>query len=128
MITAMPVLMACMRPWSFKTRLAKNGITKPARASTSIAEYWPASRLLKNCLPQRQRPSEHEQHIADDRAGERGFDDGDQPIPQCKNTDNQFGRVAEGRIQQAPGSRANIVLQILGSATNQRGKRDQTQS
>src|SRR6266700_1323517 len=72
-----------------------------------------------------QRGTEDEQHIADDRADDRGFNNGDQPLLQREDADNNFGGITEGCIEQAASDVTNMRCEVFSGKANQRGEGDQ---
>ena len=74
----------------------------------------PAERLRAVAQPADQHAGpEHEQQVADDRAGERRLDDLDEAGLQREEGDDQLGDVAEGRVEDAadlrPGQRPEAL-------------------
>ena len=57
--------------------------------------------------------AEHQQHIADDRAGDRSLDHIEQARAQSHERDNQLRRIAERRIEQAAEAFAQLLRQML---------------
>ena len=72
-----------------------------------------------------QREAEHEQQVADHRAGQRAADDLGQSLVDRDQRDDQLGRVAEGGVQEAADARAGVLGRVLGRLADQPGQRDQ---
>src|SRR6185436_20967573 len=80
------------------------------------------SRWIEALLRVAQAAGEHggaqyEQDIADDGAGDRGLHHIVQSRAQSGERDDQFGRVAEGRVQQAAHAFAGTLRELLGRAS-----------
>ena len=57
---------------------------------------------------------EDEQQVAEDAAGDRRLHQLDQPRAERHDRDDELGRVAERRVEQAPDGRTGAVGQVLG--------------
>ena len=99
-------------------------MTRAARAATRSTT---AIRWLNVCVPCRNPPieharPEHEQQVADDRAGQRRLDDLDQPGLQREERDDQLGDVAERRVEDAADLRAGQRAESLGREADDPGQ------
>ena len=70
------------------------------------------------------RGPEHEQHVAHDRADDRGLDHLVQPCAEREEGDDELRRVAEGDVEQAADPGPGAHRQLLGGAAHQRRGRD----
>ena len=75
--------------------------------------------------PANEREPEHEQQVADDRAGQRAADDLGQPFVDRDQGDDQLGRVAERGVEEAADARARVLRRVLGGLADQPRERDQ---
>ena len=75
--------------------------------------------------PANEREPEHEQQVADDRAGQRAADDVGQPFVDRDQGDDQLGRVAERGVEEAADARPRVLRRVLGCLADQPGERDQ---
>jgi hypothetical protein len=91
-------------------------------ASVSIVACERAPAGLKACC-ERRRPggAEHQKNISDDRAGNRRFDHIVEPGAQRRKGDDEFGGVAESRVQKPPNCVTQPVGQLLGGAAHPPG-------
>ena len=81
-------------------------------------------RLLLIAQPaQEHRQPQHQQHVGDHGAGDAGLDHLDLAGPQRKKGDCQFGRIAEGGVEQAAERGAGMDGEVLGRLADQRGHR-----
>ena len=71
---------------------------------------------------------EHQQDIADDRAGQRCLDHIDQASLQGNEPDDQFRRVAEGGVEQAADPRPEMLSQVLSGRAHQTGQGNDRQT
>ena len=85
-------------------------------------ERSPVEALLR---PDRLRDSEHEQEIRDHAAGERPANDLRQAVPDREERDDQLGRVAEARIQEAADAGTGVLGRMLGRLADQPRERDE---
>ena len=69
------------------------------------------------------RRAEHQQHVADDRAGQGGLDEIGQAFAQRQRADDQFGGVAERRVEQAADAAAEPFGEHARRAADQCGQR-----
>ena len=72
-----------------------------------------------------EREAEDEEEVADDATGQRAAHDLRQPVVDGEERDDQLGRVAEGRVEEAADSRARVVGRVLGRLADQPGERDE---
>ena len=59
--------------------------------------------------PGQRRRAEHQQNVADDRAGQRGLHHRVEPLSQRHDGDDQLRRVAEGGVQKPADAFAGVV-------------------
>ncbi len=116
---------ACM-PWASRWNTA--GTTSPIALRSSIVLPRPAAVRLKRwtgCFnpPTSAARAEDEQHVADDRPGERCLDQVDVALAQCQRADDQLGGVAERRVEQAADPAAEAASQRLGGPPDRRRER-----
>jgi len=57
--------------------------------------------------------SEHQQDVADDRSGDRRFDDVRESSIERDDSDDELGRVAERRVEQPAHAFAHLFCQVL---------------
>ena len=57
--------------------------------------------------------AEDEEQVGEDRADERGLDDGNKARPEGEEGDEQLGQVAEGRLQHAGGAGPEPVTELF---------------
>ena len=86
--------------------------------NSSIVVPMPAAVRLKRLggmfqPADERRRAEHQQHVADDRAGERRLDEIDQPLAQRQRADDQLGGVAERGVEQAADAAAEPFSEDL---------------
>ena len=74
-----------------------------------------------------QREAEHEQQVADHRAGERAAHDLGQALVNGDERDDQLRRVPEGRVQEAADARPRVLGCVLGRLSDQPRERNQRQ-
>ena len=67
--------------------------------------------------------AEHEQRGRDDRAGDRAANDVRQAAADREERDDQLGRVAEARVQEAADAGARVLGDVLGRLTDQERER-----
>ena len=70
---------------------------------------------------------QHEQQVADDRAGDGGLDQLEQAALDGEQGDDQLGCVAEGGVDQPADLGAGVRGQPLGAVADQPGQRDNAQ-
>ena len=70
-----------------------------------------------------EREPEHEQQVADDRAGQRAADDLGQPLVDRDQGDDQLGRVAERGIEEAadPGPVCSAACSVASPISHASG-------
>ena len=73
------------------------------------------------------RGAQHQQHIADDRADDRGLDHVVEPGAQRDQGDDELGGVAEGGIEQAARAFAYPGGEMLGGVPHPGGERQDRQ-
>ena len=73
------------------------------------------------------RRAQHEQRIADDGASQRGPHHLRQTCGQRSQADDDFGRVAEGRVQETTDAMPQALGQDLSGEADQPGERDESQ-
>ena len=100
------------------------GTTRPIVLRSSIVVPRPAAVRLKRCTGWRSPPTsadgaEHQQHVADDRAGQRRLDQVRQSLAEREDSDDELRSVAERRIQQAADATAQVLGQRLGGIADQ---------
>ena len=69
--------------------------------------------------------AEHEQEVRDDAAGERAAHDLRQTVRDREHRDDQLGRVAEARVQEAADAGACVLGCVLGRLPDQPRERDE---
>jgi hypothetical protein len=70
-----------------------------------------------------ERCAEHQQQVADDAAGNRGFDQADAPVVERDDRDDQLGGVAERRVEKSPERRTGPACELLGAEADQARQR-----
>ena len=75
-----------------------------------------------------QARAQHQQQVADDRAGDRRLDQIEQSGADGEDRDDQLGGVAEGSVEQAAQARAGVMRQLLGPLADEAGERDEADS
>ena len=68
--------------------------------------------------------AEHQENVADDRAGDGGFDHTGQALGQSHQRDDQLGGIAEGGVEQPADAMAGAGTQMLGSPAHPAGQRN----
>ena len=71
-----------------------------------------------------EREAEHQEEVADDATRERAAHDLGQSVVDGEESDDQLGRVAEGRVEEPADPRAGVVGRVLGRLADQPGERD----
>src|SRR5262249_45505190 len=66
-----------------------------------------------------EREAEHEQTVSEHRADQRRLDDADEPSVERKQCDEQFGKVAERRLDRAGGSGSESASELFGGRPDQ---------
>ena len=66
--------------------------------------------------------AEDEEHVADDRSGQRGLDEIGQPLTQGQDADDQLGGIAEGRVQQPADAATEMLGELLGGTPDEGGQ------
>jgi hypothetical protein len=98
-----------------------------AESTSSVAPFDAAvalKRMRSNLKTAGQdAQAEDEQDIADDRTGDRRFDDVVEATLQRHERDDQLGGVAERRIEKTAEARTGAFGQDLGGAAHQAGER-----
>ena len=74
-----------------------------------------------------QRGAEHEQQVADDRAGDRGVDDGDLVIEDQEGGDDDLADVADRGVQDSADPRSGRDAQLLGGVAEEVREREDRQ-
>ncbi len=68
-----------------------------------------------------------QQDVADDRAGDGGLDEIQQALSDGENRDDEFGGVAQRRVEQAADAGAGVRRQLFGGVPEESGHRDDSQ-
>ena len=72
-----------------------------------------------------ERGAEDEQEVPDHASRERAADDLGQPLVHRDQRDDELGRVAERRVEEASDSRAGVLRGVFGGLADQPRERDQ---
>ena len=86
------------------------------------ADRGEALDLVLEAAGQERRP-QHQQQVADDRAGERGLDHVEHAGAQRHQGDDQLGGIAQGGVEEAADALAETGCQLLGGDAKQTGQR-----
>jgi len=74
-----------------------------------------------------EREAQDEEEVADDATGERAAHDLGQPVVHGEERDDELGRIAERRIEEASDPGARVVGRVLGRLPDQPGEWDEGQ-
>ena len=101
-------------------------------ASSSRMAFRPACFEVEALLAmaqtaQQESHPQHQQHVPQDRAGDRGLHQVQQPLTDGHHRDDQLGRVAQRGVQQPANARAGIQRQRLGRFADIASQRDDRQ-
>ena len=104
------------------------GNDEPDRAEQQHRRAEPGRRAIEPLhrmaeAADERRSAEHQQHVADDRSGQRGLDQIGQACAQRQRADDQLRGIAERRVQQPADAAAEMLGQLLGGAPHVGGQR-----
>ena len=109
------------------------GKTSAATARASIAPAMPAAVRLKPKIDsphpgRHQRQAENQQEVAENAADDGGLDQLDEAGLERDDRDDQFRRVAEGRVEQAADGGAGTLREMFGGFAEVLGERQDGQA
>ena len=99
--------------------------TAPSRMRSGRTRGSSSSDRVAPAAAGHERRAEHEQEVRDDASRQRAADDLGEPLVDGDERDDQLGRVAERRVEEAADPRARVLRGVLGRLPDQPRERDE---